>query len=201
MALEAKKERDDERAALWETALTRRLADDLDAFLEKSDDATFLFAAETIASRRESRSGKRPRFKALATVAASLALFLGVAAAVRFYTASPETKGVAETRQTSDEQSLIAWSVESLSETEWARRVETRWASADVFELYSSLGTEDETAEETRLVAEKNERDEAEGTVETASNEWFSVEKLADVAALEPLKYEPFLQTIAATLL
>jgi hypothetical protein len=63
------------------------------------------------------------------------------------------------------------------------------------------LGTKDKTPEETRLdVAQTADGEEIE-TAENDSNEWFSVEKLTDVAVLEPLKYEPFLQAVAATLL
>ena len=200
MKLEAKEKRKGETNA-WETALTRRLADDLDAFLEETDAETFFFADETPASRRTGRVDKRRRFKTLATVAASFAFFLGGAAAIRFYVAEPQTEKIVQTRPTDDDLSLIAWSVESLSETEWARRVEARLASADVFELYASSGAGSETAKETSLAAETNESGEENESTEAESNEWFSVEKLADVAALEPLKYEPFLQAVVATLL
>ena len=200
MRLEAKEKRKGEANA-WETALARRLAEDLDAFLEEADAETFFFADETLAARRLGRIDKRRRFKTLATVAASFALLLGGATAIRFYFASPQTEKIVQTRPTGDEPSLIAWSVESLSETEWARRVEAKLASADVFELYASSWKENETAKETGLAVAANESGEENEASEVESNEWFSVEKLADVAALEPLKYEPFLQAVVAALL
>ncbi|MBR4976217.1 MAG: hypothetical protein IKY61_04115, partial [Thermoguttaceae bacterium] len=95
------------------------------------------------------------------------------------------------------EPSLIAWSVESLSEAEWARRVETKLASADVFELYAALSAGNE-GDETRPDAEENAL--AEETSEVDSSEWFSVETLTDVATWEPLKYEPLLQVVASLL-
>lgn len=200
MTLETKKSQNDKASDVWETILERRLTGELDAFLEESDDATFLFADRPIASRRIGRIDKRPRFNMLATIAAGFALLVVGAATARFYIVSPLGENNARTRQANDETSLIAWSVENLSETEWARQVENRWASADVFELYASLETEAEAAEEACFAVGENGNDKEGKTSETVLNEWFSAEKLADVAARGPLKYEPFLQAVAALL-
>ena len=197
MTFETKKERNGEAPDVWETTLTRRLADELDAFLEDSDDATFLFAEPTTAKPSIRRSGKRPRFKTLATVAAALALLVAVASTTRFYIASPKNENDVSVRAITAEPSLIAWSVESLSEAEWARRVETKLASADVFELYAALSAGNE-GDEARPDAEENAL--AEETSEVDSSEWFSVETLTDVATWEPLKYEPILQVVASLL-
>ncbi len=63
MTFETKNERNDETTDVWETLLARRLADDLDAFLETASDETFLFAEETNASRRRRcfTSRRQPR--------------------------------------------------------------------------------------------------------------------------------------------
>ena len=203
MTRETEKKRNGETTDVWEAALTRRLADDLDAFLASADDETFLFVDETPATRRISRSDKRLRLNALATVAASLAILVGVAATTRVYIASPQTKIGDKASQSNDEPSLIAWSVESFNRADWARRVETKLTNSDVFGLGVSLETEStkEGAETAALAVVAEAGGSAEdGATEAVSNEWFSVGKFADVAALEPLKYEPFLQAVAASL-
>lgn len=199
MTLERINERNDETSDGWEALLTRRLTDDLDAFLENASDETFLFAEETASPRRASRNVKRPLFKALATVAASSTILVGVAAAVRFYVASPTKSDVVETTLKNDETSLLAWSVATLSDAEWSRYIETRLTNADVFGLYAA--TETEAASTERLgVADKKEADvEENAATESESSEWLSVKSLNDVARLEPLKYEPFLQAVAAS--
>lgn len=199
MTLERINERNDETSDGWEALLTRRLTDDLDAFLENASDETFLFAEETASPRRASRNVKRPLFKALATVAASSAILVGVASAVRLYVASPTKSDVVETTLKNDEASLLAWSVATLSDAEWSRHIETRLTNADVFGLYAA--TETEAASTERLgVADKKEADVKENdATESESSEWLSVKSLSDVARLEPLKYEPFLQAVAAS--
>lgn len=201
MAFETKKDRSGDENDVWEALLTRRLANELDAFLEETDDETFLFAEETNAARRTNEtSGKRPRFKTLATVAASAAILCGAASTVRVYLTSPQRENVAELRQVDDEPSLLAWSVENLSEAQWTRHVEAKWESADFFELDADLGTDDKASEEARFDGRENAFAEESETAEDDTNEWFNVEKLADVASWRPLKYEPFLQAVAASL-
>ena len=203
MTFETKNERNDETTDVWETLLARRLADDLDAFLETASDETFLFAEETNAPRRVKRNGKTPRFKKLATVAASLTVLCGVASTKLFYVASP-TANVVETPPENDETSLLAWGVETLGESEWPRRLETRLISADVFGIYAASETESEAAKEASAerfaVAEVKAGGSQSGAAETESSEWLSLETLSDVAEMEPLKYEPFIQAVAASL-
>ena len=202
MTFEMKNERNDETPDVWEALLTRRLADDLDAFLETASDETFFSAVETDLSRRARRNAKRLRFKTLATVAASLAVLVGVAATARFYVASPKAN-VVETASKDDETSLLAWSVATWNETEWTRRIETNLVNVDVLRLCAPSDAESESTEEPtpELAAIVDENAPTkENATESASNEWFSVEKLSDVATSEPLKYEPFLQVVVASL-
>lgn len=202
MALETKKERTDEATDVWETMLTRRLTDELDAFLRETDAETFLFDDETNAPRRIGQGGKRPRCKTLATVAASLAILAGGAAAVCVYLARPTSENGAEFRQIEDEPSLLAWGVESWNETPWARNVEEKLAFADVFGASSSSKSEDAATQElTRSGDEKNAIAEESSKSALESNEWFNAEGIADVAQVELLKYEPFVQAIVASLL
>ena len=123
MTLETKKERACEATDVWESMLTRRLTDELDAFLGETDAEIFLFGDETTASRRIEQNDKRPRYKALAAVAASLAFLVGLASTARVYLARPTSESGAEFRQVDAEPSLLAWSGESWSETSWARNV------------------------------------------------------------------------------
>ncbi len=192
MAFETKKDRSGDGNDVWEALLTRRLANELDAFLEKTDDETFLFVDETNSPRRINERGQRSRFKTWATVAASAVVFCCVASTARFYLAPLKTENIVAPRSFADETSLFAWSVENLSETSWARHVETKWANADFFELASA--TEKEEPE--RLEDVDVEADAAE----SAPNSWFNAETLIGVAESEPLKYEPFLQIVAASL-
>ena len=197
MTLETKKDRNAETPDVWETLLTRRLSDDLDAFLEESADETFLFDDEGNAPSRTKRIGKSLRFKALATIAASAFLVVGVAT-TRLYVESPKPEEVAKSCQVGDEPSLLAWSVENLSETPWARQIETKLATANVFGLYAAPSEEPESE---RLAGiETNTSVEESETAESEANAWFSAETLSDVAAARPLKYEPFLQAVVATL-
>ncbi len=202
MTFETKNKRNNETPDAWEARLTRRLADDLDAFLENADDETFLFAEETSASLLRTRRVKTRRFRTLATAAASLALFGCVAATARFYVATTPENAVKST-EANAETSLLAWSVATWDEAEWTRPLETRLANADVFGLYASAETKSESAEKasSELGAEVEDNALAEENVtESDSSEWLSVESLSDVATLEPLKYEPFLQAVVATL-
>ncbi|MBR2005974.1 MAG: hypothetical protein IJ991_17560 [Thermoguttaceae bacterium] len=202
MTLETKNERNDETTDVWEALLTRRLADDLDAFLETASDETFLRVDETHLPRRQKRNVKRLRFKTLATVAASLAALVGVAATVRFYVAAPKPN-VVETARKNGETSLLAWSVAIWDEAKWARLFENDFVNVDVLGLYASSEAENEAPEEASpelsAVAGGNAPTE-ESAAESESSEWFSVETLSDVATSEPLKYEPFLQVVVASL-
>lgn len=208
MARETKNKRNGAAADVGETLLTRRLADDLDAFLENADDETFLLTDEPNASSRRGRSVKSPRFKALAAIAASTALLCGVASTLRVYNASPVKENFVETQRPSDEPSLVAWSVENWGDSEWARHVETQWTRADVFGFYAASSAEvanaeaNEAEEAAERFAEVEKETVGQGSdaAEIESNDWFSVETLSGVAAREPLKYEPFLQVVVATL-
>ena len=193
MALETKKDRNGETSDVWETFLTRRLADDLDAFLEETNDETFFFADETTSTRRTKEVGKRLFYKTLATVAASAAFLCVAVSTSRLYIASSQSENGVESRIIDDEPSLLAWSVENLSEAPWARRLEATLTSADVWGLYAASTKETET---TRTAA-----DEESDATEVEASEGVNVETLSRVAASEPLKYEPFLQAIAASLL
>jgi hypothetical protein len=124
----------------------------------------------------------------LATIAASAFLVVGVAT-TRLYVESPKPEEVAKSCQVGDEPSLLAWSVENLSETPWARQIETKLATANVFGLYAAPSEEPES-----------ERLAEIETAESEANAWFGAETLSDVAAARPLKYEPFLQAVVATL-
>lgn len=204
MTLETKKERACEATDVWETMLTRRLTDELDAFLGETDAEIFLFGDETTAPRRIEQNDKRPRYKALAAVAASLAFLVVLAATARVYLARPTSESGAEFRQVDAEPSLLAWSVESWNETPWARSVEEKLAFVDVFGAGSSSAPEDAaTQETTRSGAGGEENAIAEESSKSAleSSEWFGVEEIADVAQVELLKYEPFVQAVVASLL
>ena len=201
MTLETKNERNAETTDAWEQLLARRLADDLDAFLETASDETFLFGDETNAPRRVKRIVNALRFKTLATLCASLALLVGVAATARFYVAAP-TENVVEPPLRNDEASLLAWSVSTLSDAGWSRDIEKRWANVAVFgDAASSEAENAEIESPERLAVADDGKTEVEGNdaPEPEANEWLSVETLNDVAMLEPLKYEPFLQAVAAS--
>lgn len=198
MALETNKERNRENRETgddWETILTRRLTDDLDAFLATATDETLFEAEPTIFIPRANRL----RFKRLATVAAALTLLGVVAGTTKFYVASPiNDAGVELPLKDDDKTSLLAWSVENFSETEWKRHVETSLVDAEFFRRCAAPGAEVATQGEERPTS-WNDVEKCE-TSESELDEWFSVKALSDVAMMEPLKYEPFLQAVAATL-
>ncbi|MBQ2791268.1 MAG: hypothetical protein IJE97_16655 [Thermoguttaceae bacterium] len=201
-----------------EAALARRLAENLDAFLESADDETLTLIDETNAPRRKERRINRLFYKtlALATATASLAA-LGVAST--FLTVgdalSPKKENAEENstanilgrQRENDETSLIAWSVENIEESEWARRWGTQLANADVLGLYASDVERCEECEEVesstaerRDVVNKDWDDEESVAAEHEAREWVSVIGLEGAVSFEPLKYEPLFQAVAASL-
>lgn len=204
MTLETKKVRKVEGTDAWETALARRLADDLDAFLATASDETFLFAEETSVPRRLKRRVNRRSFKRLATVAAAVSVLAVVATAASVYNASLRKNETVESSHKNDETSLLAWSVENWGEAELSRHVETHWTKVDFFGLRVSLpeegGAPRNASPEPLGVVDENVLVEEDKTEKTEAFQLLGVKKLEDVAALEPLKYEPFLQVVVASL-
>ncbi|MBR4833161.1 MAG: hypothetical protein IKU86_02355 [Thermoguttaceae bacterium] len=207
MTFETKKTLKIETTEDWDVFLERRLAADLDAFLESVDDETFAFDAEELPRSDRRFDGNRRFFKRLSVVAASLAALCVVVAALSDYATSLKNK----TNKTSkiarivsesvdDEKSLVAWGVENWDAFDEAKFVGVsveRWETADFLTNWNKKEPTDRKFGAD--AAEKNAIEEEENA-EVAENFWFDALPFVDKNAFATWKYEPALFLITCLL-
>lgn len=217
MTLATKKSLKRETNDDWNAFLERRLAADLDAFLESADDETWtLFDDESPRIRRDERC-KRRIFKRLSVVAASLA-FCVVGATTALYvgptsnneseiaTKNAEKNGAAGSANVAasepgGEASLVAWGVENwgaFEKAEIASAAISKLASVEALIVWNEKEARSPDGASVASAAEdgRNDREKSDEATE-AAEKWRDALALDD-DSLAPLKYEPILFFVTA---
>ncbi len=181
-----------ENTDAWDAFLERRLAADLDAFLEGTDEETFVWSGDKPSTLGKRASDKRRFYRRLsAVVAASIALVAGVALFSSYTTsqknaakeAAQIASGAAE--NVGDNASLVAWGVENwnvFDERPLANASIARFANGEFLKSWNeseAAGVESEESE----------------NAESAEASWRDALSL-DENSFAPWKYEPVLHLV-----